>query len=150
MSVNKINPETITIGAYRNGQDIDVPEPNYMHTSLIKVTPGRTYSVRVLSANYCTIFGYDINLVQQSTLISNSIDNNVSTFTVPTNSEYIIINLNKSTLTDDQVRAQLFMNEGTSILYQPYNPYSPIEVNGINVNALGFMAQYSFDNPSGQ
>lgn len=149
LSINKINPATITIGSYINGNDTDISEPNFMHTSLIKVTPGRTYSVRVLSENYCTIFGYDINLVQQSTLISNSINNNVATFTVPTNSEYIIINLNKGSLSDEQIRALMYMNEGTSILYQPYNPNSQIELNTIGVDALGYDGQYSFDNPSG-
>lgn len=150
LSVNKINPATITIGSYINGNDTDQPEPNYMHTSFIKVQPGKQYCVKVLGANYCTIFGYDMNLAQQPTLIPNNVSLGVATFVIPNNTEYVIINLNKSTLTDDQVRAQMFMNEGATILYQPYNPYSPIEVNGINVNALGFMAQYSFDNPSGQ
>lgn len=150
MSVNKINPATITIGEYVNGTDTMVAAAEYMCTSLIKVKPGKVYCVKVIGANYCTIWGYDMNLQQQTSLIPNSISVGVATFTVPANTEYVIINLNKSTLTDDQVRAQLFMNEGTTILYQPYNPYCPVEINGINVNALGFMAQYSFDNPSGQ
>lgn len=148
-SVNKINPLTIFIGSYINGEDKELIEPNFMHTSLIKVSPGIKYVVKVLKDNYCTIWGYDKNIIQQSNLIDNVVDGGVAKFTIPNNVEYIIVNLKKGSMSDVEVYNSMFLNDGDDVLYEPYNTKILVELNSINIDALGYNCTYSYDNPSG-